>query len=39
MVRNYPVDEGTPLKPPVIVIDYKDDTRHDPMLNDDLIVP
>jgi phosphoribosylaminoimidazole-succinocarboxamide synthase len=38
MVRNYPVDEGTPLKPPVIVIDYKDDTRHDPMLNDDLIV-
>jgi phosphoribosylaminoimidazole-succinocarboxamide synthase len=38
MVRNYPIDEGTPLKPPVIVIDYKDDTRHDPMLNGDLIV-
>jgi phosphoribosylaminoimidazole-succinocarboxamide synthase len=38
IVRNYPFKEGTPLKPPVIVIDYKDDTRHDPMLNDDLIV-
>jgi phosphoribosylaminoimidazole-succinocarboxamide synthase len=30
--------EGSPLKPPVIVIDYKDDSRHDPMLNDDLII-
>ena len=38
MVRNYPVKEGTKLDPPVIVIDYKDDSRHDPMLNDDLIV-
>ena len=38
IVRNYPIKEGTPLKPPVIVIDYKDDSRHDPMLNDDLIV-
>ena len=38
MVRNYPVREGTPLDPPVIVIDYKDDSRHDPMLNDDLII-
>jgi len=38
IVRNYPFKEGTPLKPPVIVIDYKDDSRHDPMLNDDLIV-
>jgi phosphoribosylaminoimidazole-succinocarboxamide synthase len=38
MVRNYPVKEGTPLDPPVIVIDYKDDARHDPMLNDDLIL-
>jgi phosphoribosylaminoimidazole-succinocarboxamide synthase len=38
IVRNYPFKEGTPLKPPVIVIDYKDDSRHDPMLNDDLVV-
>jgi phosphoribosylaminoimidazole-succinocarboxamide synthase len=37
MVRNYPFKEGTRLDPPVIVIDYKDDTRHDPMMNDDLI--
>lgn len=38
MVRNYPIDEGTELDPPVLVIDYKDDSRHDPMLNDDLIL-
>jgi phosphoribosylaminoimidazole-succinocarboxamide synthase len=38
MVRNYPIAEGTVLSPPVIVIDYKDDSRHDPMLNDDLIL-
>jgi len=38
LVRQYPFREGTVLKPPVIVIDYKDDSRHDPMLNDDLIV-
>lgn len=38
IVRNYPFREGSPLRPPVIVIDYKDDSRHDPMLNDDLIL-
>ncbi|HOX35496.1 MAG TPA: phosphoribosylaminoimidazolesuccinocarboxamide synthase [Methanoregulaceae archaeon] len=38
IVRNYPFKEKTPLRPPVIVIDYKDDARHDPMLNDDLIL-
>jgi phosphoribosylaminoimidazole-succinocarboxamide synthase len=38
MVRSYPFREGTQLDPPVIVIDYKDDTRHDPMINDDLIL-
>ena len=38
IVRNYPFKEGTKLEPPIIVIDYKDDSRHDPMLNDDLIV-
>jgi phosphoribosylaminoimidazole-succinocarboxamide synthase len=37
MARTYPVKEGTKLVPPVIVIDYKDDSRHDPMLNDDII--
>jgi len=37
IVRNYPFKEGTKLYPPVIVIDYKDDSRHDPMLNDDII--
>jgi phosphoribosylaminoimidazole-succinocarboxamide synthase len=38
LVRNYPIEEGTILSPPVIVIDYKDDSRHDPMLNDDIIL-
>ena len=38
LVRRYPFTEGAPLKPPVIVIDYKDDARHDPMLNDDIII-
>lgn len=38
IVRNYPFKEGAKLDPPVIVIDFKDDSRHDPMLNDDLIV-
>lgn len=38
IVRNYPFKEGSKLQPPVIVIDYKDDSRHDPMLNDDLII-
>ena len=38
IVRNYPFREGTPLDPPLIVIDYKDDSRHDPMLNDEIII-
>jgi len=38
LVRNYPIKEGTSLDPPVIVIDYKDDSRHDPMLNDEIIL-
>jgi phosphoribosylaminoimidazole-succinocarboxamide synthase len=36
-VRNLPFKEGTKLDPPIIVIDYKDDARHDPMLNDEII--
>jgi phosphoribosylaminoimidazole-succinocarboxamide synthase len=31
IVRNYPFKEGTPLDPPLIVIDFKDDARHDPL--------
>jgi phosphoribosylaminoimidazole-succinocarboxamide synthase len=38
IVRNFPFREGTLLDPPVIVIDYKDDARHDPMLNDEIIL-
>lgn len=38
MVKNFPIKAGTMLSPPVIVIDYKDDAKHDPMLNDDLII-
>nr|WP_303715052.1 phosphoribosylaminoimidazolesuccinocarboxamide synthase [Methanoculleus marisnigri] len=37
IVRNYPFKEGERLDPPVIVIDYKSDAHHDPMLNDELI--
>jgi phosphoribosylaminoimidazole-succinocarboxamide synthase len=38
LVRNYPFRKGTLLDPPLIVIDYKDDARHDPMLNDEIIL-
>jgi phosphoribosylaminoimidazole-succinocarboxamide synthase len=38
IVRRYPFSEGKDLNPPVILMDYKDDDRHDPMLNDDLII-
>ncbi len=38
MVRDYPVEEGTPLDPPVIFLHYKDDSRHDPMINDEVII-
>ncbi len=38
IVRNYPFTEGQYFNPPVVVTDYKDDTRHDPMINDDIIV-
>lgn len=37
LIRNYPFKEGKKLNPPVIVIDYKDDSRHDPMINDEII--
>ena len=38
LVRNYPFREGAPIYPPLVVIDYKDDARHDPMLNDEIII-
>lgn len=38
IVKKYPFREGEPLDPPVIVMDYKDDALHDPMVNDDLII-
>ena len=38
LVRNYPFEAGQPLDPPLIVIDYKDDARHDPMINDEIIM-
>ena len=37
IVKRYPFTEGQVLKPTVMVIDYKDDSRHDPMVNDDII--
>lgn len=38
LVRNYGFVEGEPLSPPLIVMDLKDDSRHDPMINDEIIV-
>ena len=37
LVKRYPFNEGDVLNPTVIVLDYKDDSRHDPMVNDDII--
>jgi phosphoribosylaminoimidazole-succinocarboxamide synthase len=37
LVKRYPFREGDVLNPTVIILDYKDDTRHDPMVNDDII--
>ncbi len=37
LVKKYPFREGDVLNPTVIILDYKDDTRHDPMVNDDII--
>ena len=37
LVRNYPIEEGTKLDPPLVQMDYKDDEYHDPMLNRSLI--
>ena len=37
LVRNYPIEDGTKLNPPIVQMDFKDDEYHDPMLNDSLI--
>ncbi|MDD1668899.1 MAG: phosphoribosylaminoimidazolesuccinocarboxamide synthase, partial [Methanomicrobiales archaeon] len=37
LVKKYPFKEGAVLNPTVIMLDYKDDSRHDPMVNDDII--
>jgi phosphoribosylaminoimidazole-succinocarboxamide synthase len=37
MVKKYPIKEGTVLNPPIVAIDYKDDERGDPMINDEII--
>ncbi|MFA7036376.1 MAG: phosphoribosylaminoimidazolesuccinocarboxamide synthase, partial [Methanosarcina sp.] len=36
ITRKYPIKEGTILKPPVLVFDFKSDEYGDPMLNDDI---
>jgi phosphoribosylaminoimidazole-succinocarboxamide synthase len=37
LVKRYPFKEGEVLKSTVMILDYKDDSRHDPMVNDDII--
>ncbi|MDR3102661.1 MAG: phosphoribosylaminoimidazolesuccinocarboxamide synthase [Methanocalculaceae archaeon] len=36
LVKNYGFTEGHLLSPPLIVMDMKDDSRHDPMINDEI---
>lgn len=38
LVRLYPFQKGDPLVPPVVMLNYKDDARHDPMLNDEIAI-
>jgi len=38
IVRKYNFPEGHKFEPPGIVMDYKNDAAHDPMLNDDIAV-
>ncbi|MCP1714276.1 phosphoribosylaminoimidazole-succinocarboxamide synthase [Methanocalculus alkaliphilus] len=38
IVRRYPFIEGHIFEKPIIAIDYKDDSRNDPMVNDDIII-
>jgi phosphoribosylaminoimidazole-succinocarboxamide synthase len=36
ITKNYPVKEGTEFKRPVVLFDLKNDTYHDPLLNEDI---
>ncbi len=36
LIRKYPFEDGTILKPPIVQMDYKDDEFHDPMLNESI---
>ncbi len=38
IVKRYGFPEGRKFEPPLIVMDYKSDAAHDPMLNDDIAI-
>ena len=38
LVKNYGFTEGQPLSPPLIVMDLKDDSPHDPMVHAEIIL-
>ncbi len=38
IVKRYGFSEGAKFEPPVIVMDFKNDAAHDPMLNDDIAI-
>ncbi len=38
IVRKYEFRQGQPFEEPIIVMDYKNDAAHDPMLNDDIAI-
>jgi phosphoribosylaminoimidazole-succinocarboxamide synthase len=38
IVKNYPFKEGQKLSSPIIIMDYKNDATHDPMINDDIAI-
>lgn len=38
IVKKYEFPEGKRFDPPIIVMDYKNDAAHDPMLNDDIAI-
>jgi phosphoribosylaminoimidazole-succinocarboxamide synthase len=38
IVKKYDFPEGRRFEPPIIVMDYKNDAAHDPMLNDDIAI-
>jgi phosphoribosylaminoimidazole-succinocarboxamide synthase len=37
-IKKYGFSEGQKFEPPIIVMDYKSDAAHDPMLNDDIAI-